>query len=30
MIAFSTNALPVCLWQSLQWQQCTRMGLSRS
>jgi hypothetical protein len=30
MIAFSTKALPVCLWQSVQWQQCTRIGSSRS
>jgi len=21
-----TNALPVCRWQSLQWQQCTNIG----
>jgi hypothetical protein len=24
--ALSTKALPVCRWQSRQWQQCTNMG----
>src|SRR5215469_4747160 len=26
MSALSTKALPVCRWQSRQWQQCTNMG----
>jgi hypothetical protein len=30
MIAFRTKALPVCRWQSMQWQQCTRIGLFSS
>jgi hypothetical protein len=26
IIALIAKALPVCRWQSLQWQQCTNIG----
>ncbi len=26
MMALMTNALPVCFWQSVQWQQLTNIG----
>jgi hypothetical protein len=28
MSELMTNALPVCRWQSRQWQQCTNIGAS--